>query len=201
MLDHLLVVESTDFGEKKAFVPEEAATSSQILSAKIKTNEIMKAFEVEEPPAKDVPYENALATVAFARQFSPHAAEEEKKKAALSLTTSEAVQKAQAMLTAYDWQFVEQAANIRAYVVTSLVNETTNSKPEVRLKALKMLGDVTEVGLFTQRTEVVTRNLSDDEIESEIKRRLEKLTINPDTPLVERINSEVDDDAGSPAVR
>lgn len=201
MLEHLLVVESTDFGEKKTFIPEDVATSSQVLSAKIKTHEIMKAFDVEQPRAKDIPYENALATVAFARQFSPEAAEEEKKKTALSLTTPEAMQKAQAMLTAYDWQFVEQAANIRAYVVTSLVNETTNTKPEVRLKALKMLGDVTEVGLFTQRTEVVTRNLSDQEIEQEIKKRLEKLTINPDTPLVERVNSEVDDDNTPPVIK
>ena len=56
-----------------------------------------------------------------------------------------------------------------------------------------MLGEVTEVALFTQRTEVVTKNLSDEQIEEEINRRLERLTVNSDTPLVTRVNSEVDD--------
>jgi hypothetical protein len=133
---------------------------------------------------------HAFGTVTGA---TPAASQEEVRKNVLALRTPEAVRKTVAMLTEYEWQFVSQAQEIRSYIVAKLIDETKDKKAEVRLKALKLLGDVTEVALFTQRTEVVTRDLSDEQITAEIHKRLEKLTLNPDTPLVERVDTEVDD--------
>ena len=58
------------------------------------------------------------------------------------------------MLTAYDWEFVQQAKELRGYTVAKLVEETQNPNPNVRLKALGLLGKVTEVGLFTDKVEI-----------------------------------------------
>lgn len=76
------------------------------------------------------------------------------------------------LLTAYDWEFVERAKEIRAFVVGRLVAETEDSKGSVRLKALELLGKVTEVGLFTDKVEVKKIDATDEEINARIKEKI-----------------------------
>lgn len=195
MLQHLLTLEAEPLSEAASvFVPAERADPADILNGKIATDQWLQSLGVETPPAPDPAYENALASHAFALATSgsdvPFDIAREQM---MALKSAESVRKAEALLDAYDWSFVEKANKIRGYIVAGLIDETKNTKPEVRLKAYKMLGEVTEVALFTQRTEVVTKNLSDEQIEDEINKRLERLTINQDTPLVTRVDSEVDD--------
>ena len=78
------------------------------------------------------------------------------------------------MLTAYDWEFVEQAKELRGYTVAKLVEETQHPNANIRLKALGLLGKVTEVGLFTEKIEVKKTEMSDEEIEARIKDKLNK---------------------------
>ena len=40
------------------------------------------------------------------------------------------------MLAAYDWEFVQQAKEIRGYAVAQLIEETKSSNANIRLKAL-----------------------------------------------------------------
>jgi hypothetical protein len=79
------------------------------------------------------------------------------------------------MLTAYDWHFVEQAKEIRGYAVAQLVEETKHPDAKIRLRALELLGKVTEVALFTDRIEVKKSDLSDSELDSRIKEKLERM--------------------------
>lgn len=199
MLQHLLAFETEPLSQAAlAFVPVEEATPPQIVASKGDTQAFLDnlGLTTEADPSLDAAFERALAHQAFGSLSgaTPAPSQEHVKNNVLSLRTPEAVRKTVQMLTAYEWEFVEQAKNIRSYIVAGLMDETKNPKAEVRLKAYKMLGEVTEVALFTQRTEIVTKNLSDEQIEAEIHKRLEKLTINPDTPLVERIDSDVDDE-------
>jgi len=98
------------------------------------------------------------------------------KKAALTkVTTPEAVKHLVGMLTAYDWHFVEQAKEIRGYAVAQLVEETKHPDAKIRLRALELLGKVTEVALFTDRVEVKKTDLSDSELDSRIKEKLERM--------------------------
>jgi hypothetical protein len=79
------------------------------------------------------------------------------------------------MLTAYDWQFVEQAQRIRGMAVAKILEETDHPDARIRLKALEMLGKVTEVGLFTERIEIKKSDLSDVELDERIKQKLDAL--------------------------
>jgi len=79
-----------------------------------------------------------------------------------------------AMLSAYDWEFVEQAKNLRGMAVAKILEETNHPDARIRLKALDMLGRVTEVALFTDRIEVKKTDLSDTEIDKKIKEKLNK---------------------------
>ena len=78
------------------------------------------------------------------------------------------------MLTAYDWAFVEQAKELRGYAVSQILEETKNPDTRYRLKALEMLGKVTEVALCTERVEIKKTDMSDSELEQRIKEKLNK---------------------------
>jgi hypothetical protein len=78
------------------------------------------------------------------------------------------------MLTAYDWAFVEQAKELRGYAVAQILKEVEHPDARVRLKALDMLGKVTEVALFTERVEVKKTEMSDVELEARIKDKLNR---------------------------
>lgn len=59
----------------------------------------------------------------------------------------------EAMLTQYDYDIIEDAERLRRFITNKLLEETTHPDAKVRLRAYKMLGDITEVGLFTERVE------------------------------------------------
>lgn len=196
MLGHLLTLPPEPHADAaSSFVPDDLADPHCILNGKVNTEQWLRERGADAPAALDPAYESALAAHAFGVVAGavPSPSPEDTKEQITALKTPEAVQKVVGMLSAYEWQFVEKAQQIRSYIVAGLMKETEHSKPEIRLKAFKLLGDVTEVALFTQRTEIVTRDLSDEQIQAEINKRLERLTINPDTPLLERIDSDVDD--------
>jgi hypothetical protein len=73
------------------------------------------------------------------------------------------------MLTAYDWAFVEQAKELRGYAVAQILEEVKHPDARIRLKALQMLGTVTEVALFTERVEVKKETMSDKPIAATAK--------------------------------
>ena len=104
------------------------------------------------------------------------AAPSEVQKAALmELKIPEAVRHLTGMLTAYDWEFVNQAKEIRGYIVKSLLDETQSPDPKIRLKALQMLGNVTEVGAFTERIEITKKDASAEELTDRIRAKLAAL--------------------------
>lgn len=196
MLGHLLTLEPEPHTvAASSFVDIENADPNHILNGKVSTEQWLRDMGAEAPAALDPAYEAALAAHAFGAVTNvvPSASPEETKERVMALRTPESVRKAVGMLTAYEWEFVEHAQQIRSYIVAGLMKETEHAKPDIRLKAYKLLGEVTEVALFTQRTEIVTRDLSDAQIQEEINKRLEKLTLNPATPLVERVDTDVDD--------
>jgi hypothetical protein len=196
MLNHLLTLEPEPLKTAAdSFVPEKDAQVGELLNGKVATQEWLKSLGAEDELPSDPAYDRALAAQAFGSVTGilPNLPDEDKKKNIMALRTPKSVQHVVGMLTAYEWSFVEHAQQIRSYIVAGLMDETKDKKPEVRLKAYKMLGEVTEVALFTQRTEVVHKDMSDEQIQSEIEKRLERLTVNPDTPLVERVDDDVDD--------
>jgi hypothetical protein len=78
------------------------------------------------------------------------------------------------MLSAYDWEFMEQAKELRGYAVSQILEETKHPDAKIRLKALDMLGKVTEVALFTERVEVRKTQLSDSDLDAKIKEKLNR---------------------------
>jgi hypothetical protein len=109
------------------------------------------------------------------------------------IKTPEAVRHLVGMLTAYDWEFIQQAKELRGYTVAKLVEETQHPNANIRLKALGLLGKVTEVGLFTEKIEVKKTDLTEDEIDRKLKEKLAKFMDVTDADVVD-VETKINDD-------
>ena len=89
------------------------------------------------------------------------------------------------MLSAYDWEFIQQAKQLRGYAVAKILEECEHPTASIRLKALQMLGKVTEVGLFTDKVEVKKTDLSEAEIDAKLKEKLAKFMNVQDVEVID----------------
>ena len=128
-----------------------------------------------------------LARDAFSSVLSPDTTPATQKEALLRLKVPAAVKHLAGMLSQYDWDFIEQAKELRGYVVANLLEETKSKDARVRLRALELVGKLTEVGSFTERSVVthVTENTS--EIEERLRARLKSML----PPVLEVQDAEV----------
>ena len=85
------------------------------------------------------------------------------------------VQHLYAMLSDYDHQVVQEAVQLRRFVTNKLIEDAGLSDPRHRLKALELLGKISDVGLFAEKTEITVKNLSQTDLENEIKSKLYKI--------------------------
>ena len=171
MLEHLL-----DFtpppATPQSVTPLDKAAPDDIVAAQLNTADWLEKMGA---PTTDQA-QAAAATAAAQQAFSALTTQtpEEQRKALMQLKTPPAVRHLTGMLTAYDWEFVEQAKELRGYAVSQILEETKHPDAKIRLKALDMLGRVTEVALFTERVEVKNNTLSDAEIEAKIKDKINR---------------------------
>lgn len=174
MLEHLIngefhpdVVDAT-----AAVLPFEKADPATTIDAKVKTAQWLKDLELEDEEI-ETKAEKEAARKSFANLVTGQPPQNTQQ-ALANLKTPAAVQHLVGMLTAYDWEFVEQAKELRGYAVAQILEEVKHPDARIRLKALDMLGRVTEVALFTERVEVKKTEMSDVELEARIKDKLNK---------------------------
>lgn len=84
-----------------------------------------------------------------------------------------------ALITEYDHRVLESNIQARTYIVNRLLdisnpNKAEPAKPNEQLKALELLGKVSEIGLFTERIEVNINNKSTEELETELVETLSR---------------------------
>ena len=173
MLDHLIDFDPEVSDDLQDFTPLDKAGITDTVDAKINTNNWLKEYGSVDTDTITNELETQAARISFANIVS--AAPEEITHTALAeVKTPAAVKHLVNMLTAYDWEFIQQAKELRGYAVAKILEEVENPNASVRLKALALLGKVTEVGLFTEKIEVKKAELSDDELDQRIKDKLNK---------------------------
>lgn len=174
MLDHLIDFDPEVFEHTShAALSAERASPEQLLDAKIATNDWLTKLGAVDSDAIAGPLDAKAAQTAFTNIISAAPAENTTL-AVANVKTPAAVQHLVGMLTAYDWEFVNQAKELRGYVVAQLVEETKSTNANIRLKALGLLGKVTEVGLFTEKIEIKKEELTDNELDLRIKEKLNR---------------------------
>ena len=170
MLEHLVSPEAHPPGD---FIALDDASAEELLAGQTATSSWLEELGAR-PDSHITDALNAQAARNAFGALTTGASDEETRTKLLVMKTPEAVRHLTGMLTAYDWAFVEQAKELRGYAVAQILEETKNSNPNIRLKALQLLGKVTEVGLFTDKIEIKKAELSDEEIDAKIKEKLNK---------------------------
>ena len=92
-----------------------------------------------------------------------------------ALSTPATVQHLFMMLSDYDHQVVQEAVQLRRFVTNKLLEDAGLSDPRHRLKALELLGKISDVGLFSEKTEITVKHLTPEDLESQIKSKLYKI--------------------------
>lgn len=144
---------------------------------------------------------NASAAANAARLLAEHGLEldptPEDKKMAASLATSYAADPisvsaaatparigamppAAVLLTAeilrdFGHEIVKDSVQVRHLVMNKLVQETDNPDPRIRIRALELLGKITDVGLFTERSEVTVTHQTTDDLRAKLREKLSRL--------------------------
>jgi hypothetical protein len=172
MLEHLVHFEP-EVTSRDGFIKLDAAAPDELLSAQVSTANLLAELGVEDDNEMVKDQQTAAARKAFGF-LTTNADTTEQKTALAQLKTPAAVRHITGMLAAYDWEFIQQAQEIRGYTVAKLFEETQNPNASIRLKALVALGKVTEIGLFTEKIEVKKEALTDNELDQRIKDKLSK---------------------------
>jgi len=86
------------------------------------------------------------------------------------------------ILKEFGQSVVKSAVHVRHLVTNKLLLETENPDPKVRIRALELLGKISDVGLFAEKSEVTITHQSTDDLRKKLKEKLENLVKVEDLP-------------------
>lgn len=101
---------------------------------------------------------------------------------------------ASVLIRQFDFQAFADAQQARNYITNKLIKLSDCGDPKLELKALELLGKHSDIGLFTERSEITVHHKSSVDLENSIKDRIKRL-LNADVVDVEPLISELEDDA------
>ena len=97
--------------------------------------------------------------------------------------TPPSIKMAGAIIDEFNHSVVESSKQLRNLVTNKLIIEAENPDARVRMRALELLGKFSDVGLFTEKSEVTITHQTTDDIKEKLRVKLAKL-VNPE-PEVE----------------
>ena len=92
-----------------------------------------------------------------------------------NLTNQSTAFAAATFLRTYGQQLAMDAAEARAAITNKLMELADCGDPRYELKALELLGKHSDIGIFTERSEITIKYKDPDDLENEIKERVKRL--------------------------
>jgi len=139
-----------------------------------------KKLGLELDPSKEDKDVAAKLSMAYAEDPEKTSKKVSSKKAA-TLTPASLLM-TNSILQEFGQSVADSAVQIRHMVTNTLVLETDNLDPRVRIRALELLGKISDVGLFAEKSEVTITHQSTEDLKNRLRSKLAKL-----------VNPEVDD--------
>ena len=95
---------------------------------------------------------------------------------------------------------VESSIQLRHLVTNKLIIESENPDARTRMRALELLGKISDVGLFAEKSEVTITHQTTDDIKERLRGKLAKL-VNPeleveDVTILDAEEIDLDDALG-----
>jgi hypothetical protein len=95
------------------------------------------------------------------------------------------------LLKKFDYNLPNSSNQMRQYLVYKLFDWAENEDPKVSLKAVEMLGKVSEIGLFTTKLEVSTSERPTEELESDLTKLMKTMGLDAIESVVVKTPVEV----------
>jgi hypothetical protein len=121
-----------------------------------------------------------------------YAADPEKTSRAVSNTraatmTPASLIQTRAILDEFGTAVVRHSVEIRHLVTNKLLIESENPDPRVRIRALELLGKISDVGLFTERSEVLITHQSTDDLRKKLREKFNRILDNDSPDVVDAV--------------
>ena len=164
------------------------------LDALAKTVEELEKHGLDTTPT--VEDEDVAATLLDAHAQDPEKTQKMVTTKRAATLTPASIQMAAGIVKEFNHSIVDSALQLRHLVTNKLVIESENPDPRVRMRALELLGKISDVGLFTEKSEVTITHQTTDDLKDKLREKLAKL-VNPPQEVEEAeiIDAEVDVDA------
>ena len=124
------------------------------------------------------------ASLTSAYAVNPQTTSQKANNVNTSALTPASLQNIRSYLDEYGRAVVNHAIELRHTVTNRLIEESQNPDPRIRIRALELLGKVSDVGLFTDRTEVTITHQTTDELRLKLRAKLQRL-VNP--PVIQDV--------------
>jgi len=99
------------------------------------------------------------------------------------------------ILKDFGHSIVNSAAQVRHMVTNKLIQETESEDARIRLRALELLGKISDVGLFSDKTEVTVTHQTTDDIRDRLRDKLTRL-VEPQEEIEDAVIIDVDAELG-----
>ena len=125
-----------------------------------------------EPTSED---EEVAAKLAVAYADDPEKTSKTVSNAKAAKITPPALVLTDTILKQFGHSVAESAVQIRHLVTNKLLIESENQDPRIRMRALELLGKISDVGLFAEKSEVTVTHQSTEDLREKLRNKLTKI--------------------------
>jgi len=110
-----------------------------------------------------------------------------------TVSVSSEAKAASVLVKKFDFAAFSDQLQARNFITNKLVSLADHGDPKVELKALELLGKHSDIGLFTERSEITIHHTTSSSLESSIKERIKRLMNADVTDLKPNMMAELDE--------
>ena len=101
----------------------------------------------------------------------------------------------QALLSEYDKAIVADASQARTYITNRLLDISACGDPKHELRALELLGKMSDIGAFTEKSEITITHKTSDDLRKAIEDKLKRLLLT-NTADAEEVRPRAEEELG-----
>ena len=110
-----------------------------------------------------------------------------------TVSVSSEAKAASVLVKRFDFQAFGDQLQARNFITNKLITLADHGDPKVELKALELLGKHSDIGLFTERSEITIHHTTSSSLENSIKDRIKRLMNADVTDLKPNMMDELDE--------
>lgn len=100
---------------------------------------------------------------------------------------------ASVLIKKFDFQAFSDQLQARNFITNKLITLADSGDPKIELKALELLGKHSDIGLFTERSEITIHHTTSSSLENSIKERIKRLMNADVTDVKPNLIDELDE--------